>query len=275
MRVLAIGDIVGLPGRRVLASHLPALREHLAPDLVIANAENAHDSGVGITAAIAREFFDLGIDVLTSGNHVWDQQEAVGFIAREPRLLRPHNYAPGAPGSGWLVTEAHGARVGVLNLIGNMYMEGTARSPFAVADEVLGDQPDDIGVILIDFHAQAPMEKSTLAWRLDGRVSAVFGTHTHVPTADERILPGGTAYITDIGMTGCYDSVVGLQIAQTMRRLVDNVPAGFDPAEGKATLCAALIDIDAASGKSRSIRRLALDETDAKNAAAILAKAVA
>ena len=275
MYVLAIGDIVGLPGRRVLASHLPQLREHLSPDLVIANAENAHDSGVGITPAIADELFALGVDVLTNGNHVWDQTEALRLIQRESRMLRPHNDAAGTPGSGWLVLEANDTQVGVLNLIGNMYMGVERPCPFAVADKVLRNKPKGLHTVLVDFHAQAPLEKSALAWYLDGRVSAVFGTHTHIPTADERVLPGGTAYITDIGMTGCYDSVVGLQIPQQLKRFVEKVSAGFDPAEGSATLCAVLIDIDAENGKSRSIRRFALDEMNADNVREVLTKAVA
>ena len=275
MYVLAIGDIVGVPGRRVLASHLPQLREHLSPDLIIANAENAHDSGVGITPAVAEELFALGVDVLTNGNHVWDQKEAIALIERESRMLRPHNDAAGTPGTGWLVLGAGDAEVGILNLIGNMHMGMERPSPFAVADEVLRRKPKGLQTVLVDFHAQAPLEKSALAWYLDGRVSAVFGTHTHVPTADERVLPGGTAYITDIGMTGCYDSVVGLQTAQQLKRLVEKVPAGFDPAEGAATLCAVWIDIDSQTGKSRSIRRFALDEMNADNVREVLTKAVA
>ncbi len=275
MYVLFIGDVMGLPGRRVLASQLPRLRDQLPIDLVIANAENADASGAGITAAVARELFALGIDVLTNGNHVWDQSEAIEYIAQEPRMLRPHNYPRGTPGSGWYVAEANGTRVGILNLMGTVFMQPKLDSPFFVADNVLGEKPGGVNVVLVDFHAQQTLEKWAFAWYLDGRVSAVVGTHTHVPTADERVLPGGTAYISDIGMTGCYESVIGLEIQQTFRRMVHGLPEGFDPAEGEATLCAVLIDVDERSGKSRSIRRFALDETDATNAVGALAKAVA
>jgi metallophosphoesterase (TIGR00282 family) len=275
MYVLFIGDVVGLPGRRVLASHLPRLRDRLPIDLVIANGENADASGAGITAAVARELFALGIDVLTNGNHVWDKNEALAYIAQEPRMLRPHNYPLGTPGSGWYVVEAGGTRVGILNLMGTVFMQPNLDCPFVVADKVLREKSDDVKVVLVDFHAGQTLEKWAFGWYLNGRASAVVGTHTHVPTADERVLPGGTAYISDVGMTGCYDSVIGLEIQQTLRRMVHKLPERFDPAEGKATLCAVLIDVDERSGKSRSIRRFALDETDATNAMEVLAKAVA
>jgi metallophosphoesterase (TIGR00282 family) len=273
MNVLVIGDIMGAPGRRALTAHLPRLREHLPLDLVVANAENADDGGVGITRTIAEELFALGVDVLTSGNHVWDKREALTYIEQEPRLLRPHNFPPGTPGSGWYVATFGQARVGVLNLLGTTFMQPLLGCPFRAADEVLARKPADVKVVLVDFHAESTLEKWALAWYLDGRVSAVVGTHTHVPTADERVLPGGTAYITDTGMAGCYDSVIGLQIQQSIARLMGKLPERYDPAEGTATLCAVLIDIDADTGKSRSIRRLALDENDAAVPARLFAKA--
>lgn len=275
MRLLFIGDVMGVPGRRVLAAHLPALRKHLKLDVVIVNAENADDSGAGITARSASDLFALGIDLLSNGNHAWDRREALEYIKSEPRLLRPHNYPIGTPGSGWHVLDVGSHRVGVLNLLGNVFMQPSLACPFRTADAVLVAKPDDVKTIIVDIHAEATMEKWALGWYLDGRVSAVLGTHTHVPTADERILPGGTAYISDVGMAGCYHSVIGLEIQKTIKRMVHKLPERFDTAEGEATLCGVLIDIDPASGKSLSIRRLALDESDAANPARILAKAAA
>lgn len=274
MNVLVIGDVMGAPGRRAAASHLAQLREHLQLDLIVANGENADDGGVGITSAIAEELFAAGVDVMTNGNHAWDKREALTYIEREPRLLRPYNYPAGTPGSGWYVTEARGRRIGVLNLMGNAFMPQALACPFRAADEALAQKPDDVNIVVVDFHAESTMEKWALGWYLDGRVSAVVGTHTHVPTADERVLPGGTAYISDIGMTGCYESVIGLEIQKTLTRMVRKLPERFEPAQGIGTLCAVLIDIDEVSGKSRSIRRLALDEMNPQNAGQLFAKAL-
>ena len=259
MNLLLIGDVMGAPGLRALASHLPELRSSLHLDLIVANCENA-DAGIGITRAAARNLFDLGIDVLTNGNHAWDKREALDYIGEEPRLLRPYNYPPGTPGAGWYIADCGTYRVGVLNVLGTMFMQPGAGCPFRAAEEALARKPDDVKVVLVDMHAEAASEKMALGWYLDGRVSAVVGTHTHVPTADERILPRGTAYITDVGMTGCYDSVIGLDIEQSIQRLTHTAPGGWDPAEGKGTLCAVLLDVDEQSGRSRAIRRLALDE---------------
>lgn len=259
MNLLLIGDVMGAPGLRAAASHLPALRHSLRLHLIVANCENA-DEGIGITRATARALFDLGVDVLTNGNHAWDKKEALAYITEEPRLLRPYNYPPGTPGAGWYVVECGAHRVGVLNILGTVFMQPTLGCPFRAADEALARKPDDVKVVLVDFHAQATSEKWALGWYLDGRVSAVVGTHTHVPTADERILPHGTAYITDVGMTGCYDSVIGLNVQQTIDRMAHKLPASWEPAEGKGTLCAVLIDVDEQTGRSRSIRRIALDE---------------
>lgn len=275
MNLLFIGDVMGIPGRRVIAAHLPQLREHLQLDLVVANGENADDGGVGITSASAHELFALGVDVITNGNHAWDKREALTFIETEPRLLRPHNYPPGTPGTGWYVTQVGGERVGILNVMGTVFMQPSLACPFRTVDEVLAQKPDEIKIVLIDFHAEATMEKWALGWYVDGRVSAVVGTHTHVPTADERVLPRGTAYISDIGMTGCYDSVIGLEIQKTLKRMVHKLPERFETAEGNATLCAVFLDIDERTGRSRSIRRLALDEMNGSNLARVLAKAVA
>lgn len=259
MNLLFIGDVMGAPGRRALAAHMPGLRDALKLDLVVANCENA-DNGIGVTARVADELFSLNIDVLTSGNHVWAKTEAVDYIQREPRLLRPQNFPPGTPGSGWYVAQAGRQRIGILNVLGTAFMHPTLSCPFRAADDVLAGKPDDVTVVLVDFHAEATSEKTAFGWYLDGRVSAVVGTHTHIPTADERVLPGGTAYITDIGMTGCYDSVIGLGIDNAVKRLARKLPAPWDMAPGSGTLCGVVIDVDEHTGKSRSIRRIALNE---------------
>lgn len=259
MNLLFLGDVMGRPGQRALASHLPGLRDSLALDLIVANCENVAGSA-GVTAETAGALFDLGIDVLSNGNHAWNEKEALEYIREEPRLLRPYNYPADTPGRGWYVAQARGQRVGVLNVLGTMFMHPILRCPFESVDEVLARQFADIKVILVDVHAEAATEKTALGWYLDGRVSAVVGTHTHVPTADERVLPGGTAYITDVGMTGCYDSVVGLGIDNALKRLKHKLPAPWDTAEGPGTLCGVVIDVDETTGKSRSIRRIALAE---------------
>jgi len=267
MKLLFIGDVMGAPGLRALEAHLPTLRQTLQLDLVIANCENVA-GGAGVTRAAAEALFALGVDVLTNGNHAWDQPEALAYIAQEPRLLRPCNYPPGTPGAGWYVAEVRGQRVGVLNVMGTQLMQPALACPFVAVDEALARKPDDVRVVLVDVHAETTSEKWALAWYLDGRVSAVVGTHTHVPTADERVLPKGTAYITDVGMTGCYESVIGLDIAQSIERMARKLPGRWDVAEGVGTLCAVVIDVDEATGRSRSIRRLALDERPALKLAA-------
>lgn len=259
MNLLFIGDVVGTPGRRALAANLPKLRERFKLDFVVANAENA-EGGFGITRESAHELFALGIDVLTNGNHAWDRKEALDYIVTEPRLLRPHNYPPGTPGSGWYVVHREGCKIGVLNLMGTVFMQPTLSCPFRTADEALAQKPDDVRIVLVDFHAEATSEKWSMGWHLNGRVSAVVGTHTHVATADERVFAGGTAYISDVGMTGCYDSVIGMDIQKTLKRLIHKLPQRFEVAQGKGTLCAVVIDIDEHTGKSRSIRRLTVDE---------------
>lgn len=259
MNLLFIGDVVGAPGLRALSAHLPDLRHSMQLDLVIANCENVA-GGAGVTAEAAGKLFSLGIDVLTNGNHAWDKPEALDYIPREPRLLRPQNCPPGAPGSGWYVAKVGRHRVGVLNLLGNEFMPFTVDCPFRVADDVLAMKPDDVKIVVVDMHAESAIEKTAMGWYLNGRVGAVVGTHTHVPTADERVLPGGTAYITDVGMCGCYESVVGLGIDNAIRRLKDKIPAEWDAAEGPGTLCGVVIDVDEHTGKSRAIRRVATTE---------------
>ncbi len=266
MKVLVIGDVMGPPGRRVLRAALPGLRAAHQPDLVIANAENIAD-GAGITPASAQELFDAGVDVLTNGNHAWDKPEAIDYIRREPRLLRPHNYPKGTPGSGWLVVAtARGERVGVLNLLGTVFMHPHLACPFRSADRALAEKPDDVKTVIVDFHAEVTSEKTALGHYLDGRVSAVLGTHTHVPTADETILPQGTAYQTDLGMTGCYGSVIGLDVDKAIARFVRKLPFAYDLADGPASLCGALVDVDETSGRARSIARVRSDEANLQQA---------
>lgn len=261
MRLLFLGDVMAAPGRRVVRRHLPGLRKELAADIVIANTENVADSGAGVTPDTAGELFGAGVDVLTNGNHAWDKREALDYIRREPRLLRPHNYPAGTPGSGWFVATAqNGERLGILNLMGLVFMHPHLNCPFRSADDALAAKPADVTAVFVDFHAEVTSEKHALAWYLDGRVSAVVGTHTHVPTADERVLPGGTAYLTDVGMCGCYESVIGLDTAKAIGRFVNKLPERYDTAEGKATLCGALIDIDPGSGKATAIRRVSASE---------------
>lgn len=264
MQILIIGDVVGEPGLRAVEQHLPTLRARLKLDLVIANAENVA-GGAGVTRDTASRLLAAGADVLTNGNHAWDKREALEYIKGEPRLLRPHNYPAGTPGTGWTVVESmSGHKVGVLNVLGTVFMNPTLSCPFAAADRALADKPVDVRTVIVDFHAETTSEKTAMGWYLDGRVSAVVGTHTHVPTADERILPKGTAYLTDIGMCGCYESVIGLQIEKSLKRLVHKLPERFDVAEGNGTLCAVLVEVDAASGKARAIQRLRLDESDTR-----------
>lgn len=260
MHLLFIGDIVGQPGLRIITQQLASLRQHHYIDLVVANGENVAD-GAGITAETAMALFSAGVDVLTNGNHAWDKREALDYITAEPRLLRPANYPEHTPGSGWFVTETQsGAKVGVLNLLGNALMHPQLACPFATADRVLAAKPHGVNLIFVDMHAETSAEKGAMGWYLDGRVSAVIGTHTHIPTADERVLPKGTAFLTDVGMTGCYDSVIGLDTEKSLMRHVHKLPEPFDVAEGRASLCAALLDLDEATGRCRRIERLRYEE---------------
>lgn len=265
MNLLFIGDVVGQPGRRAIANQLPGLRQRLKLDLVIANAENVAD-GAGITRKTANELFAAGVDVLSNGNHAWDKKEALEYILTEPRLLRPHNYPDGTPGTGWHVaTTGAGIKVGILNLMGNVYMHPHLACPFAAADRALAAKSDDVKIVFVDLHAEVTSEKMAMGWYLDGRVSAVVGTHTHVPTADERILPQGTGYITDVGMTGCYDSVIGMDTQKSLKRFVHKLPERFEVAEGLGTICAVQLDINEQTGRCRAITRLRVPEAVAES----------
>lgn len=240
MRVLFIGDVVGGAGRRGLRETLPLLREQHAPDLVIVNGENSA-GGIGITERTANDLFGAGAGVITSGNHVYRHREAYGFIDREERLVRPANYPAGNPGRGHTVVEAGGMRVAVINLSGAVGLQ-VARSPFDTVDGILERLEAD--AIVVDFHAEVTSEKVAMGWHLDGRVAAVFGTHTHVPTADGRVLPGGTAFICDVGMTGSRTSVLGVKPEQALASLITQMPTRFETAEEDVWVMGALVEVN-------------------------------
>jgi hypothetical protein len=253
MNILFIGDIFASSGRRIVADHLQDIVETNGIQLAVANAENAA-GGFGITPALAEELFALGLDVLTSGNHIWDKRETYAYLDRQPRLLRPANY-PEAPGSGLALARArNGVECAVLNLQGRTYMPATD-CPFLKADELLAGLDPEIKVRFVDFHAEVTSEKQAMAWYLDGRVSAVIGTHTHVPTADTRILPGGTAYQTDCGMTGPYRSVIGVDKDIVLQRFLTSLPVRMEAARHGAELHSVIVDVDESSGKARAVRR--------------------
>ena len=255
MKILFIGDIVGRPGRRAVLASLQRLVVDEEIDLAIVNCENAA-AGFGVTAKIADQLLETGAHVLTSGNHIWDKREILPYLDGEPRLLRPHNY-PDAPGSGLYVghTDA-GVPYAVINLQGRVYLPAI-ECPFRQADQLLAGLPEDVRVCFVDFHAEVTSEKNAFGRYLDGRVSAVVGTHTHVPTADERVLPGGTAYITDVGMTGPVESVIGMKLDESVKRFVTALPARFEPAAGAVRLNAVVVDVDEGTGSARSIQRCA------------------
>ena len=265
MRVLFIGDIFGSAGRKIVRDHLAHVVETNQVDLVIANAENAA-GGFGLTPAIANELFELGCEVLTTGNHIWDKREIVDYFnsvngdptGRARRVLRPANYAEGVPGIGWYEgASGKGQPFAVINLQGRVFMPDND-DPFRKADALLKQVTSK--VVIVDFHAEATSEKIAMGWYLDGRVTAVLGTHTHVPTADTRVLPGGTAFQTDVGMSGPYDSVIGVQKEQVLQRFLTGLPGRFEAAKGDPRFCAVLIECDEASGRASSIQRLMLGE---------------
>ncbi len=256
MNILFIGDIFGSAGRRIVADHLQDIIATNRIDVAIANAENSA-GGFGITPSIAEELFALGLDVLTSGNHVWDKRDIYDYMGRQPRLLRPGNY-PAAPGQGVIVFRArNGVECAVLNLQGRTYMP-VIDCPFRKADEILNGLDSSVKVRFLDFHAEVTSEKIAMGWYLDGRVSAVVGTHTHVPTADTRILPGGTAYQTDCGMTGPYRSVIGVQTDIVLQRFLTGLPVRMEPSREGPELHSVIVDVDEATGKARAFRRHAI-----------------
>ncbi len=254
MKLLFIGDIFGHAGRSIVANHVKDIRQSQGIDVVIANGENAA-AGFGITPSIADDLFGYGIDVMTSGNHIWDKKDIYGYFARTGRLLRPANFPPGCPGAGvYIHTTKAGARCAIMNLQGRVYMANTD-CPFRKADELLAALPADVKVRFVDFHAEVTSEKMAMGWYLDGRVSAVVGTHTHIPTADTRILPGGTAYQTDCGMTGPYDSIIGVEKDPIIAKFLTALPVKMEAAKGSVELHSVIVEVDDGTGKAISVRR--------------------
>ena len=265
MNILFVGDIFGSAGRKIVREHIGHVRKANGVDLTIINAENAA-GGFGVTPQLAEDLFDLGADVLTTGNHVWDKRELIDYMNSVPadsqdrprRVLRPANFLPGNPGHGvFQGTTTNGVPFAVIDLMGRVFMNGT-NDPFHAANDILaGIQAK---VILVDFHAEATSEKVAMGWHLDGRVTAVLGTHTHIPTADQRILPGGTAYQTDVGMSGPYDSVIGVEKELVLHRFLTGMPGKFEAAKGNPKMCASLITCDPATGRASGIQRIMLGE---------------
>ena len=258
MRVLMIGDVVGSCGRTALRNQLPRLKQSLRPDVIVVNGENAA-GGRGITRAIVREFLDLGVDCITLGNHAWDQREIFDFIDCEAHLIRPANYPEGTPGRGVAELPAGQDTLTVINLMGRTFMPAV-ECPFRVVDAILNNREGETPFILVDFHAETTSEKQAMAWHLDGRVSALIGTHTHVQTADERILPLGTAYLADVGMVGAYDGVIGMHRDLVLRKFRTQLPVCLEAGTGRAQLNAVLIDLVRPTGRARHIRRIRIDD---------------
>jgi metallophosphoesterase (TIGR00282 family) len=260
-RLLFIGDIVGKAGRELVRRGLAALVAHHRIDLVVANGENAA-AGFGITPDIADDLFDHGVHVITGGNHSWDKKEIVPYIARQPRLLRPANFPAGAPGNGRVVARtASGTRVGVINVMGRVFMTAI-EDPFRIVLDEIAALRGEADVVLVDFHAEATSEKVAMGWHLDGRATAVVGTHTHVATADWRVLPQGTAYITDVGMTGPHDSVIGVERHAVLQRFLTGLPQRFETATENPRLNAVVVTADESTGRAIGIDRLSLSTSD-------------
>jgi 2',3'-cyclic-nucleotide 2'-phosphodiesterase len=255
VKLLFVGDVVGGLGRRTLAALLPGIRDRHRPDFVVVNGENAA-GGVGITEKTARELLDTGADAITLGNHAFRHREVYGFLDREERIVRPANYPKGSPGRGLTVVESGGTRLGVVNLSGMVFLQAV-RSPFAEADAALAELRDRADAVLVDMHAEATSEKVAMGWHLDGRVTACVGTHTHVPTADARVLPGGTAYITDVGMTGPRGGVIGVKREQALERFVSLTNVRFETADEDPWLNALLVEADA-DGRATAVEQLLL-----------------
>ena len=265
MNILFVGDVFGSPGRKIVREHIGHVRRAHQVELTVINAENAA-GGFGVTPQIAEDLFDLGADVLTTGNHVWDKRELIEYMnsvsadshERARRVLRPANLLPGLPGYGVFEGQTEGGvAYAVINIMGRVFMNAT-NDPFHAINEILrGIQAK---VILVDFHAEATSEKVAMGWHLDGRVTAVLGTHTHIPTADQRVLPGGTAYQTDVGMSGPYDSVIGVEKELVLQRFLTGMAGKFEPAKGNPKMCAALVTCDPVSGRASEIQRIMLGE---------------
>jgi metallophosphoesterase (TIGR00282 family) len=257
MRIFFLGDIFGKPGRRLIQEKLQSLIHEYRIDFCIANVENAA-AGFGVTPQIADDLLGSGIDCLTTGNHIWDKRGIVPYLAEQPRLLRPQNYPKGVPGTGMYIGNTNcGVRIGVLNLQGRVFM-AAIDCPFTIGLAAIEQMRKQTPIIIVDFHAEATSEKQALGWYLDGRVSAVVGTHTHVLTADERILPRGTAYITDLGMTGPHDSVIGSEQGLALERFLLQLPNRLEPASGNLRICGVVIEVDEENGLAISIQRINL-----------------
>lgn len=255
IRILFLGDVMGDPGRKAVAEMLPRLKEELHIDFAIVNGENSA-GGRGITPKIAIGLMRAGAAVITTGDHVWDQKEIVPYFSEEPRLLRPVNYPAGTPGEGTLVLETKKGKVGVINVQGRTFMKMLLENPFTVMDEVVAEMRKETPVIFVDMHSETTSEKMALGWYLDGRVSAVVGTHTHVQTADERVLPNGTAFLCDAGMCGPVDSCIGMEVQTAIERFTKLLPSKGHVARGQVKLCGAVVDVDATTGKALKIERL-------------------
>jgi metallophosphoesterase (TIGR00282 family) len=255
MQILFVGDVVGAPGRRALLEGLEGVIDRHKIDFTIVNIENAA-GGFGLTNELFDELSKMPIDVFSSGNHIWDKKEIYDALNSSDRLLRPANYPPGNPGRGWTVQKtASGVSVGVLNLQGQVFMPANADSPFRIADEELS-RAGEVKVIVVDMHAEATSEKAAISWYLDGRVSAVLGTHTHVPTADETIRPGGSAYLSDVGMTGAYEGIIGFSKDRIIEKFLSQTPRAFETAKKDIRLSGAVLDVDEATGRARKIERV-------------------
>jgi 2',3'-cyclic-nucleotide 2'-phosphodiesterase len=254
MKILMVGDVFGEPGRAAIAKLLPSLREQYQIDLAVVNVENAA-AGFGVTPAMAKTFLDQHVDVMTSGNHIWDKREIIEFITKDDRLLRPANFPAGTPGAGYITVKAGAYKVSVLNLMGRVFML-PIDCPFQKANELVPLLRKESPIVLVDMHCEATSESQAMGWHLDGRVTAVVGTHRHVQTADERVLPGGTAYITDLGMTGPIDSVIGVDKDIILQRFMSQMPVRFEPAKGPAALHGVVITVDPESGRATDIQRL-------------------
>ncbi|HEY7411608.1 MAG TPA: TIGR00282 family metallophosphoesterase [Vicinamibacteria bacterium] len=263
MNILVVGDVVGSPGRSIMKKALPLVFRKHDVEYCIANVENAA-GGFGVTREICDEIMAMGVDCLTSGNHIWDKKEIIPVVGQIPQLLRPANYPSGQPGRGSYVGQARDSRVPVatLNLSGRVFMNGALDDPFAKAEEEVARLRKEARIIVVDMHGEASSEKTAMGHFLDGKVAVVFGTHTHVPTCDHRVLPGGTAYVTDLGMTGPYDSCIGVEKEVVIARFVSGMPNRFETAKNDPRLAAAVVDVDPETGRARAIERMLLSESD-------------
>lgn len=259
MRIAMVGDVIGRPGRTAFAKYTAQLRKEKKIDIVVVNGENSA-GGKGVTRTSLDELLHAGADIVTSGNHIWDKKDVLEFIDQEPFLIRPANYPDGTPGKGWCVYPWRAKNIGVLNLSGRAFMP-PMDCPFQKVEDILAEMKDECDIILLDFHAETTSEKMAMGWYLDGRVNAVVGTHTHIQTADERILPNGTAYITDLGMVGPWDSVLGVKTEIIIQKFTTGMPVRFDLAAGPNVYSAVVLDIDETSNKTVGIERILIKES--------------